>query len=67
MSHVDLDKYRIPWHKTCWTCAAESVDFQCTDELAPLDHFIGQQRALEVNGLCILFILTRLGARPSVE
>ncbi|MEE8158758.1 MAG: ATP-binding protein [Dehalococcoidia bacterium] len=47
MSQADLDKYRIPWHKTCWSCAAESVDFQCTDELAPLDHFIGQQRALE--------------------
>jgi predicted ATP-dependent protease len=42
-----LEKYRVPWEKTCWSCAIQSFDFQCTDELAPLDHFIGQQRALE--------------------
>ena len=40
------DKYRVPWEETCWSCKAESINFQCTDELAPLDHFIGQDRAL---------------------
>ncbi len=43
----NLDQYRIPWQKTCWRCELNSLDFQCTDELAPLDHFVGQDRALE--------------------
>ncbi|MFB3097893.1 MAG: Lon protease family protein [Dehalococcoidia bacterium] len=42
-----LEQYRVPWQNTCWTCGLENFSFQCTDELAPLDHFIGQQRALE--------------------
>ncbi len=41
------DKYRVPWDKTCWSCSLDELGFQCTDELAPLDHFIGQRRALE--------------------
>ena len=41
------EKYRIPWEETCWSCQIDSLNFQCTDELAPLDHFIGQDRALE--------------------
>ena len=41
------DQYRVPWEETCWSCKAEFLNFQCTDELAPLDHFIGQDRALE--------------------
>ncbi len=48
---ADRDKYkykfRIPWQETCWSCQVDSLNFQCTDELAPLDHFIGQERALE--------------------
>ena len=40
------DKFRIPWQETCWSCQVDSLNFQCTDELAPLDHFIGQERAL---------------------
>ena len=43
----NLDKYRIPWEKTSWSCSLDELNFQCTDELAPLDHFIGQRRALE--------------------
>ena len=42
-----FDQYRVPWQNTCWTCGLENFSFQCTDELVPLDHFIGQQRALE--------------------
>ena len=48
---ADKDKYkynfRVPWQETCWSCKVDSLNFQCTDELAPLDHFIGQERALE--------------------
>ena len=42
-----FEQYRVPWQDTCWTCGLENFSYQCTDELAPLDHFIGQQRALE--------------------
>jgi predicted ATP-dependent protease/nitrogen regulatory protein PII-like uncharacterized protein len=41
-----LDKYRVPWEETRWTCNTERFSFQCTDELTPLDRFIGQDRAL---------------------
>ena len=49
MSQVDIAKHRVPWQKTCWSCSADSLDFHLTDEdeLSPLDHFIGQRRALE--------------------
>jgi predicted ATP-dependent protease len=47
MSQIDIAKHRVPWQKTCWSCAPDSLEFQRTDELSPLDHFIGQRRALE--------------------
>lgn len=43
----DIDQYRVPWEKVCWSCSLQSLNFECTDELSPLDHFIGQPRALE--------------------
>ena len=43
----ELDKYRVLWEETCWTCKTEDFNFQCTDELTPLDRFIGQDRALD--------------------
>ena len=43
----NLEKFRVPWEKTCWSCGVGSLDFQRTDELTPLDHFIGQDRALQ--------------------
>jgi len=42
-----IDKYRVPWEATCWRCEAEDFTFKCTDELTPLDRFIGQDRALD--------------------
>ena len=41
------EKFRVAWDKTTWKRDLESFAFQCTDELAPLDHFIGQDRAQE--------------------
>jgi predicted ATP-dependent protease len=35
----------IPLHKLRWQCDPESWGFQTTDELAPLDGIIGQERA----------------------
>ena len=43
----NLKRFKVAWEKTCWTCGVGSLDFQCTDELTPLDHFIGQDRALQ--------------------
>ncbi len=42
-----IDKYRVSWQETCWICQTEDFNFQCTDELMPLDRFIGQDRALD--------------------
>ena len=41
------EKYQIYWEQACWTCNSEDFSFQCTDELSPLDRFIGQERAQE--------------------
>ena len=41
------EQYRIGWEQACWTCNSEAFSFQCTDELSPLDRFIGQDRAQE--------------------
>ena len=43
----EADKYRVPWEKTCWKCESGNFSFECTDDLVPLDRFIGQDRALE--------------------
>ena len=40
-------KFRVDWDKTTWKRDLESFAFKCTDELTPLDHFIGQDRAQE--------------------
>jgi len=40
-------KFRVDWDKTTWQRDLEWLAFQCTDELTPLDRFIGQDRAQE--------------------
>jgi len=42
-----IDQCRVPWEKTCWRCDQSTFNFQCTDDLEPLDRFIGQDRALD--------------------
>ena len=49
-NNTDADlasRFRVEWDRTTWQRDLESFAFQCTDELAPLDHFIGQDRAQE--------------------
>ena len=41
------EKYRIPWQDSSWSCDSAIFNFQCTDELPPLDRMIGQDRAQE--------------------
>ncbi|SUZ52017.1 uncharacterized protein METZ01_LOCUS4871 [marine metagenome] len=40
-------RFRVNWDQTTWNRDLETFAFQCTDELTPLDHFIGQDRAQE--------------------
>ncbi|MDA1129500.1 MAG: ATP-binding protein [Chloroflexi bacterium] len=40
-------RYKVSWEKTTWNRNMEVFAFKCTDELTPLDHFIGQDRAQE--------------------
>ena len=40
-------RFRVDWQKTTWDRDMGAFAFNCTDELAPLDHFIGQDRAQE--------------------
>ena len=40
-------KFQVDWDQTTWQRNLEAFAFQCTDELTPLDHFIGQDRAQE--------------------
>jgi predicted ATP-dependent protease len=44
---VQPEQFRVPWQQVSWTCPLQSLEYECTDELTPLDHFIGQRRALE--------------------
>ncbi len=39
-------KYAVPVEDICWHCNMRDFDFQCTDELAPPQGLIGQERAL---------------------
>ena len=41
------NKYEVSEEQVCWHCNAADFSFECTDELAPLQGFIGQTRALD--------------------
>ena len=45
-TNLSLARYEIPAESVCWQCNTADFDFDCTDELAPLQGFIGQDRAL---------------------
>jgi predicted ATP-dependent protease len=42
----DADKYRVPAEQLRWQCDPAEFSFQCTDQLVPLEDFIGQDRAM---------------------
>ena len=42
-----IEQYEVPWQKICLDCNTDFFQFQSTDELVPLDRFIGQGRAIE--------------------
>ena len=43
---VSLKEYEVPYEDLCWVCSAQRFKFDCTDELHPLEGFVGQDRAL---------------------
>ena len=43
---MDISRYEVPPEKLRWTCDPAQFDFECTEELAPLHEFIGQDRAI---------------------
>ena len=43
---MDLKKYEVPVEKLRWECDPNLFNFECTEDLAPLREFIGQERAI---------------------
>ncbi|MFC1926522.1 Lon protease family protein [Chloroflexota bacterium] len=43
---MKLEKYEVPVDKLCWRCDPTQFKFERTDELPPLQDFIGQDRAI---------------------
>jgi len=41
-----VDRYRVPVERLRWQCDPARFSFECTDELVPLQEFIGQDRAV---------------------
>ena len=43
---MDLTRFEVPIERLRWRCDPGLLSFQCTDELVPLQEFIGQDRAI---------------------
>lgn len=43
---TDLTRYEVPAEKLRWECDPGQFEFDCTEDLAPLHEFIGQDRAI---------------------
>jgi len=44
---LDVEKLRVTREMARWTCDPEALGFDSTDELQPIDSFIGQRRAVK--------------------
>jgi predicted ATP-dependent protease len=44
-SVMETENYEVPVDKLRWECDPKIFDFECTKDLAPLQEFVGQQRA----------------------
>ncbi|MBN2240754.1 MAG: AAA family ATPase [Dehalococcoidales bacterium] len=42
---MDISRYEVPVEKLSWKCDPGLFDFECTQNLAPLKEFVGQERA----------------------
>jgi len=43
---MDISRHEVPADRLRWQCDPSKFDFECTEELAPLHEFIGQDRAI---------------------
>ncbi len=43
---MDIEKYEVPADKLRWRCDPSLLNFASTEDLAPLEEFIGQARAI---------------------
>jgi len=43
---MDVTKYEVSADKLRWQCDPSVFDFECTEDLAPLREFVGQDRAI---------------------
>ncbi len=43
---MDISRYEISADRLRWHCDPKQFDFECTEDLAPLHEFIGQDRAI---------------------
>ncbi|MBI3977185.1 MAG: AAA family ATPase [Chloroflexi bacterium] len=43
---VESETFRVPASKLRWRCEPDRFTFLCTDDIAPLEEFVGQDRAL---------------------
>ncbi|MCH7554041.1 MAG: AAA family ATPase, partial [Chloroflexi bacterium] len=43
---MNASRFEVPVEKLRWRCDVGCFTFQCTDELEPLQEFIGQDRAV---------------------
>lgn len=43
---MNLNRFEVPIERLRWRCDPALFAFQCTDELVPLEEFIGQDRAI---------------------
>lgn len=44
---MDLSRFRVSTEQLRWQCDTSCFTFHCTEELAPLQEFIGQDRAIQ--------------------
>jgi predicted ATP-dependent protease len=42
---MDISKFKVPAENLSWHCDPKIFDFKCTSDIAPLQEFVGQERA----------------------
>jgi predicted ATP-dependent protease len=42
---MDISKFKVPVENLKWHCDPKIFDFKCTKDIAPLQEFVGQERA----------------------
>jgi predicted ATP-dependent protease len=42
---MDISKFKVPVENLRWHCDPKIFDFKCTKDIAPLEEFVGQERA----------------------